>query len=99
MLPALGQHHRVARPQTRVHVRHLTLDREELEQPLASVDRDVLVQERPAAEPLGQDDRHVLTRCAYAFALAVATPLVGEEASEPDSDAFGIADAALTASI
>ena len=77
----------------------MTLDREQLQEPLAPIDGNVLVQERPAAEAFGEDDRHVLTWRAYAFPFVGTAPLVSEESSESDPNAFGISAAVLTASI
>ena len=88
----IDEHDVVIRSKARPRLCDLALDAQQAEQPLASVGIDVLpVQRAGALEAVGQQDRHILNRWAYAAALLGPAPLVREVVAEAASRAFGIA--------
>jgi hypothetical protein len=89
----------IVRSKAGPRLRDLTLDAQEAEKPLASVGVDVLpVQRTGPLEPIGEQDRDIVDRWAYATALLGPTPLVREVVAELASRAFGIAALSLIAS-
>lgn len=96
---SVDQHDVVIRPESGPRASHLALDAQQAEQPLASIGVDVLpVQRARALETVGEQDRHIVDRWAYAAALLGAAPLVREVVAEVASRAFGIAALSLIAS-
>lgn len=76
----------------------LALERQQIEQPFALIDRRIPVQERPAAEAVGQQDRHIVERRPYAFPFGGLSSLVDEVGAELSLRPFGTWAASRTAS-
>jgi hypothetical protein len=88
----------IVRPDTLVRLRDFALDIEHVEQSLTFIGWRIPVQERPAAETIGQNDRQIVQWWPTTYSFRGLSPLVDEVSPNGPDGAFGTAAASRVAS-